>query len=686
MSRPEAHDQVVVDTLKTLAMDAVQRANSGHPGMPMGAADMTAELWLNHLVVDPTTPDFPDRDRFILSAGHGSMLLYGLLHLSGFDLSLGDLKKFRQLHSKTPGHPEHGLTAGVETTTGPLGQGFANATGMAMAEAFLAARFNRPGFPVVDHSIFGVCSDGDLQEGISHEAASLAGHLGLGKIVFLYDDNHISIDGDTSLSFSEDIPKRFEAYGWHVQSVDGHDRAAVGAALAAGRAETGRPSLICCRTHIGHGSPNTQDTAASHGSPLGPDEIALTKQGMGWPTDEPFRVPDEARSGFDAMRRRGADKRAEWEAMFARYAEAHPELAASWRTLHTGDGLPADIEDHLPTWEAGGKSEATRASSGKVLNALADAVPTLWGGSADLAGSNKTMISGQPPFSREVRGGRNLHFGVREHGMAAAMNGMALHGGVIPYGGTFLTFTDYMRGSMRLSALMHQRAVFVLSHDSVFLGEDGPTHQSVEHAMALRQIPGMDVWRPADGTETAGAWLAALRRSDGPASMLLTRQGLPQLPGTSWEGVARGGYIVEGDADTIPQIILMGTGSELHLCTEAAAELTGQGVNVRVVSMPSMERFAAQPEVYRQAVLPDRCPLRLSVEAGRTAGWERWVGPFGASIGIDRFGESAPAGDLAEFFGITTANVANVARGLLGTWRQRARDHVALVSSLLGDG
>ncbi len=372
--------------------------------------------------------------------------------------------------------------------------------------------------------------------------------------------------------------------------------------------------------------------------------------------------------------------------MFERYEAAHPQLAASWRTLHRGDGLPNDLERHLPTWEPGSKAEATRSSSGRVINALADHLPTLWGGSADLAGSNMTMVSGQPAFSRERRDGRNLHYGVREHGMAAAMNGMALHGAVIPYGGTFLTFTDYMRGSMRLAALMRQRVVYILSHDSIFLGEDGPTHQSVEHAMALRQIPGLDVWRPGDGTETAGAWLAALRQPDRPAALLLTRQALPQLEGTSLEGVARGGYIVVGDAAVVPQITLIGTGSELHLCVAAAAGLASQGVEVRVVSMPSMERFAAQPEVYRQEVLPDRCPLRLSVEAGRTLGWQRFVGPFGTSIGIDRFGESAPAGDLAEFFGLTVANVANVARGLLGTWRQRARDHVALVSSLLGDG
>ncbi len=669
-------------------MDAIQKANSGHPGMPMGMADAASVLWTRFLTVDPGQPDAPNRDRFVLSAGHGSMLLYGLLHLAGFDLTLEDIKRFRQLGSRTPGHPEVGITAGVETTTGPLGQGFANGVGMAMAEAFLAERFNRPGFELVDHHTFGICSDGDLQEGISHEAASLAGHLGLGKIVYLYDDNGITIDGSTDLSFTEDTTGRFEAYGWHVLTVDGHDHEAVAAAITAGVAETARPTLVRCKTHIGHMSPNKQDTAGSHGSPLGDEEIRLTKAAMGWPEEARFLVPDDARVAFDAMRARGAARGAAWEDLFARYADAHPALAAEWERVHAPETTSIDaLAEHLPTmasWDDVG-SQATRASSGKVLNALSEFLPTLWGGSADLTGSNKTDVSGGATFQKDNRGGRNLRYGIREHGMAAAMNGMALHGGVIPYGGTFLTFSDYMRPSIRLAALMHQRVVFVLTHDSIFLGEDGPTHQSVEHAMALRQIPGLHVMRPADGRETAAAWAAALERADGPTALLLTRQGLPQLPGTmtALEGVRRGAYVVHGAPDEVPQITLIGTGSELHLCTEAAQVLEQQGVSVRVVSMPCAERFLAQPEVYRDSVLPPACVLRVAVEAGRTYGWERFVGPFGVAIGVDRFGESAPADELATFFGLTTEDVLNKARGLLGTWRQVAADHIAKVNGAI---
>jgi transketolase len=662
-----ALDRLVANTIKTLAIDAVEAANSGHPGMPMGMADASSVLWRHFLTVDPGAPEFPDRDRFVLSAGHGSMLIYALLHLSGFDLPLSELRRFRQLGSKTPGHPERGITPGVETTTGPLGQGLANAVGMAMAAEYLGARFNRPGFAVVDHHVFGICSDGDLQEGISHEAASIAGHLGLGRIVFLYDDNQISIEGSTELSFTEDTTGRFEAYGWQVLAVDGHDQAATAAAIAQAVACTDRPSLIRCRTHIGQGSPNKQDSASSHGSPLGAEETRLTKQAMGWPLEPTFIVPDAVRAAFEPLRQRGAAKRATWEAMMLRYQDAFPELAASWATLHSGDGLPADMEAHLPSFDGVG-SQATRASSGAVLTALAPVLPTLWGGSADLAGSNNTMIKGQPSFQKGERGGRNLHYGVREHGMAAAMNGMALHGGIIPYGGTFLTFSDYMRPSMRLAALMHQRAIYVLTHDSIFLGEDGPTHQSVEHAMALRLIPGLDVMRPADGRETAAAWAAALRRADGPTALLLTRQGLPQLEGTraAMEGVARGAYVVVGQDVRDPELILIGTGSELHLCTEAAATLASEGRRVRVVSMPCAERFVRQSQAWRDEVLPASCKKRLSVEAGRTFGWERFVGDGGQSVGVDTFGESAPAEELAEHFGITAANVLARARTLLG--------------------
>jgi len=648
----------LINTIKTLAIDAVQKADSGHPGLPMGMADAASVLWADFLTVDPAVPTWFDRDRFVLSAGHGSMLLYALLHLAGFDLSLEEIKRFRQLGSKTPGHPEHGLTPGVETTTGPLGQGVANAVGMAMAEAHLAARYNRGDLQVVDHMTWGVCSDGDLQEGIASEAASLAGHLGLGKLVFLYDDNSITIEGKTDLSWSESVPDRFAAYGWHVLTVDGYDLVAVGNALAAARAETQRPSLISCKTHIGHGSPHKQDTAAAHGSPLGAEEIKLVKEAIGWPIEPAFIVPDEAVAAFDALRARGALRRTAWEDTFKRYGEAHPELAAELTRIISGE-LPADLESRLPV--ASDKPMATRVSSGKVINALAPYLPELWGGSADLAGSTKTLIDKAGSFSKFDRAGRNLHFGIREHGMAGIINGMALHGGVIPYGATFLTFTDYMRGSMRLSALMQQRVIYVLTHDSIFLGEDGPTHQSVEHAMALRLIPGMTVLRPADSREVAYAWLFAVRHQ-GPSALLLTRQDLPLIP-NSGAGVLRGGYtVVEVEA---PDLIFVGTGSELHLCTLAAEQLAKEGLRAKVVSMPSIERFMAEPQAYRDEILPPSVLVRVTAEAGRTHGWEPITGPFGVSVGIDRFGESAPMEVLAEHFGFTADHVAKVAREAL---------------------
>ena len=658
---------LVVETLKNLAIDAIEAANSGHPGMPMGMADAASVLWRRFLVVDPADPGFADRDRFVLSAGHGSTLLYGLLHLAGFDLPLDELRRFRQLGARTPGHPEVGVTPGVEATTGPLGQGFAMCVGMAMAAERLAARYNRPGFPLVDHRVYAIAGDGCLAEGISHEAASLAGHLGLGRMVILYDDNRITIDGSTDLAFTEDVAARFEAYGWHVLKVDGHDHAAVAAAIEAAVADPDRPSLVCCRTHIGAGSPNRHDSAKVHGSPLGPEEARLTKEAMGWPVDQPFLVPERARAAFADLRRRGADKRRRWVAMFERYRAAHPELAAEWERIHTGDGLPADLEDLLPDFSAVTK-QATRASSGKVIEALAEVLPNLWGGSADLAGSNNTLVPGQPSFQRGRRDGRNLH-----------MNGMALHGGVIPYGGTFLTFSDYMRGAMRLGSLMKQRAIYVLTHDSIFLGEDGPTHQAVEHAAALRVIPDLRVLRPADARETAAAWALALRRHDGPTCLLLTRQSLPLLPGTERAAaeLGHGAYVVHGAATATPDIVLIGTGSELHLCTGAASLLEAEGVSVRVVSMPSVELFRSQPPALRDAVLPPSCPLRLSVEAGSTTGWAEIVGPFGASWGLDRFGESAPAGDLARHFGFTVEHVAARAREMLAGLPERAAAEVA---------
>ena len=678
--RIKVDEQVVVDTIRTLSMDAVQKAKSGHPGMPMGMADGAAVLWLHHLTTDPSAPEFVDRDRFILSAGHGSMLIYSLLHLSGHDLGLDELKSFRQLHSRTPGHPEYGMTPGVEVTTGPLGQGFATAVGMAMAERYLAAQFNRPGHTIVDHAVLGICSDGDLEEGISHEAASLAGHLGLGKITFLYDDNNITIDGDATLAFSEDTTRRFEAYGWHVQSVDGHDRDAIHAAILAGKAVTDRPSLIRCKTHIGYGSPNKQDSASSHGSPLGDEEIRLTKEGMGWPVDAYFEVPQSALDAFSILKERGQAKRTQWEAAFDAYGSAHPELAAQWVSIHEGNGLPGHLESLLPGFGTNGDEKtATRSASGAVINALAETLPQLWGGSADLAGSNMTLVAGQPSFQRDRPDGRNLHYGIREHGMAAAMNGMALHGGVIPYGGTFLTFSDYMRGSMRLSALMKLRAVYILTHDSIFLGEDGPTHQSVEHAAALRLIPGMHVMRPADIRETSAAWAAALRRTDGPTCLLLSRQGLPPIPGSTraMEGVERGAYLVHGDPNEAPDLILIGTGSELHLCLEAAAALEAEGHRTRVISMPSVERFRSQDAEYKERLLPSQSPLRISVEAGTTNGWADIVGPLGHSIGIDTFGESAPASALAEHFGFTTGHVTRRAQGMLASFRPDAERRIS---------
>ncbi len=663
---PVNASDVLVQTLKTLAIDAVEKAQSGHPGMPMGMADAAAVLWADHLTVDPADPAWFNRDRFVLSAGHGSMLLYALLHLSGHPLSLDELKRFRQLHSKTPGHPEHGMTPGVETTTGPLGQGLATAVGMAMAEAHLAARFNRPGFPVVDHLTLGICSDGDLQEGVALEAVSLAGHLGLGKLVFLYDDNAITIEGDTALAFTEDVPARFRACDWHVISVDGHDREAVHAALAEAIAERSRPSLVACRTRIGRGSPNKEGKASSHGSPLGAKEVALTKAAMGWPLEPTFLVPDAARAAFEPLRARGRDAHTAWDAMMADYRATHPELAAELDAM-IGGGLPADLAAIVPAF--GDAPIATRNASGKVINALAPHVPGLWGGSADLAGSTKTLIDGAASFSKAVRTGRNLHFGIREHAMAAALNGIALHGGLIPYGATFLTFSDYMRGAMRLSALMKQRAIYVLTHDSIFLGEDGPTHQSIEHAQALRLIPGLQVFRPGDARETAWAWIAALESTDRPSCLLLTRQDLPGIPGTG-EGLRRGGYVVRDPA--APALLFIATGSELHVAMQAAEALAAEGIEARVVSMPSVERFLEQPEAWRASVLPASIPVRVAVEAGRTVGWERFVGPFGDIVGLDRFGESAPAEELADFFGLTAAAIADRARATLAAFPARA--------------
>jgi len=660
-------DELAINTIRFLAVDAVQRAESGHPGMPMGAAPMAYVLWTRHLSHNPRDPQWPDRDRFVLSAGHGSMLLYALLHLTGYDLSMEELKNFRQWGSKTPGHPEAHLTPGVETTTGPLGQGVANAVGMAIAEKHLAARFNTPERPLVDHYTYAICSDGDLMEGISHEAASLAGHLGLGKLIYLYDDNEISIDGSTDLAFTEDADARFEAYDWHVQRIDdGNDLHAIDAAIQAAQAETERPSLISVRTHIGYGSPNQQDTAAAHGSPLGEDEVVLTKRNLGWPEDETFYVPDAVRDHLREAISRGADAQAAWNERFARYKEEQPEKAQAFATGMAGD-LPDGWADALPTFEAG-TSMATRAASGTTLDALGPHLPSLIGGSADLTGSNKTDIEGRHDFQTDRPEGQYFRFGVREHAMAGAANGMALHGGVRPYVGTFLIFSDYLRPSLRLSALMEQPVIYVFTHDSIGLGEDGPTHQPIEHLMALRAIPNLTLIRPADANETAQAWRAALQNDHGPTALALTRQGLPTLDRTTYasaEGVRQGAYVLSDDDDT-PDAILIASGSEVQHIARAAETLRADdGINVRVVSMPSWALFDAQPDAYRDAVLPPNVDVRLAMEAGRAQGWERYVGPKGRIIGIDRFGASAPGSTNMEQFGFTAEHVVDTVRAML---------------------
>ncbi|HSL71392.1 MAG TPA: transketolase [Longimicrobiales bacterium] len=656
---------IAADTIRVLAAEAVQRANSGHPGMPMGMADAAVVLWSLFLKHDPAAPDWWDRDRFVLSAGHGSMLLYALLHLSGYDLPLAELMRFRQLGSRTPGHPERGLTAGVETTTGPLGQGVGNAVGLALAERWLAERYNRPGFKVVDHRTYVIASDGDLMEGISHEAGSLAGHLGLNKLTVLYDDNRISIDGPTGLSFSEDIVGRFTAYGWHVELTNGNWPADVEAALRKAAADP-RPSLIACRTRIGFGSPNREGTNKAHGEPLGAEEVRLVKQQLGWPADQEFFVPETARAFLEAAAARGSHRRAEWEQRFARYEHAHPELATELRAAMAGK-LPGDWATTLPSFSSG-KPMATRAASGAVIDALAPRLPTLIGGSADLTPSNNTQPRAETgrPISRDDFAGHYIHFGVREHGMAAILNGLALHGGVRPYGGTFLVFSDYMRPAVRLAALMGLPVVFIFTHDSVGLGEDGPTHQPVEHLTALRAIPNLIVLRPADANETVEAWRAALEQTETPTALVLTRQAVPVLDRDQLApaaGVRRGAYIL-ADADPF-DVILIATGSEVQLALEARELLMRENVRVRVVSMPSRELFEQQDAEYRESVLPARVAARVSVEAGATLGWGAYVGLQGASVGLDRFGASAPGAEVFRHVGLTADAVVAAARRVL---------------------
>jgi len=651
-------DERCITTIRLLAVDMVEQARSGHPGLPLGAAPMAYALWSRHLRHNPADPAWPNRDRFILSAGHGSALLYALLHLTGYDLSLEELKNFRQWGSKTPGHPEYGHTPGVECTTGPLGQGFAMGVGMAIAERWLAARFNRPDYPVIDHYTYALVSDGDLMEGVACEAASLAGHLKLGKLIYLYDDNHITIEGDTSITFTEDVAKRFEAYGWHIQRVeDGNDVEAVSRAIENAKAETQRPSLILVRTVIGYGSPK-QNNPACHGEPLGPEASQATKECFGWPADAAFFVPDDVRRFMGRAVKEGGRMQQAWRDLLEGYRKAYPQEAALLEAYLSGT-LPDGWTEALPAFDPAEGPLATRAASGKVLNALAPVITNLMGGSADLAPSNKTFI---------VDGGdRNLHFGVREHAMGAILNGMALHGGVRPYGGTFLVFADYMRPAIRLAALMGTRVIYIFTHDSIGVGEDGPTHQPIEQLASLRVIPHLTVIRPADAKETAAAWKRALE-SDGPVALALTRQKVPVLDLSMdrvLEGVEKGGYVL-ADSTEPPRLILMATGSEVHLALGAKEILEKEkGVPTRVVSMPSWELFAGQPPTYRDSVLPPQVRARVAVEAGTALGWHRWVGDAGAVIGIDRFGASAPGGEVMKRFGFTVENVVETALRVL---------------------
>ncbi len=660
--RPFAY--TVANTIRCLSMDAVQEANSGHPGAPMGMADFAAVLITRFLKVCPSRPAWPDRDRFVLSAGHASMLLYSALHLLGFDLSLEEIRRFRQWGSRTPGHPEAGLTPGVETTTGPLGQGFGNAVGMALAERMLAARFNEGDRDLVDHYTYVIASDGDMMEGVQAEAASLAGHLGLGKLIVYYDSNRITIDGPTPITFSEDVGRRFAALGWHVLTVDGHDHPALESALEIAREETERPSLIVGRSHIAYGSPGKQDTPASHGAPLGEEEIRRTKENLGWPVEPPFHVPGEVREFF-ARRRTVLEREADWwEMKLADLRREDPGRAREWDRFQAGE-IPVELP--LPGFAAG-EEIATRKASHACLAAFAEAVPFLVGGSADLAASNKTDFPGGAEVRREDFGGRILRFGIREHAMGAVANGLALHGGLRPLAATFLVFSDYCRPAIRLAALMGLPVLYVFTHDSIFVGEDGPTHQPVEHLAALRAIPGLAVLRPADATETAAAWETALRRRDGPTALVLSRQGLPVLDRSELapaEGVSRGAYVLSG-AEEDPDLILLASGSEVSLILETAARLRAGGRKVRVVSVPSFELFLAQDRAYREAVLPPSCPRRLAVEAGVRQGWDRWLGPGGSFHGMTRFGASAPAAEIARRFGFTADHITRLAEALIG--------------------
>lgn len=661
-------EQLSINTIRTLSIDAIEKANSGHPGMPMGAAPMAYTLWTQFMKHNPNNPTWFNRDRFVLSAGHGSMLLYSLLHLSGYDVTMDDLKSFRQWGSKTPGHPEYGHTAGVDATTGPLGQGISTAVGMAMAERHLAAKYNRDAYNVVDHYTYAICGDGDLMEGVSSEASSLAAHLGLGRLVVLYDSNDISLDGDLNRSFSESVEDRYKAYGWQVIRVeDGNDVEAVAKAIEEAKADETRPTLIEVRTTIGFGSPNKSGKSASHGSPLGVDETKLTKESYTWTFEQDFHVPEEVYEDFrKSVQNAGETAQAEWNTMFGEYAQAHPELANELQTAMKGL-LPEGWDQNLPTYELGSKT-ATRSSSGAVINAIAEAVPSFFGGSADLAGSNKTYMNNEKDFTRADYSGKNIWYGVREFAMGAAMNGIALHGGLKTYGGTFFVFSDYLRPAIRLAALMQLPVTYVFTHDSIAVGEDGPTHEPVEQLAALRAMPNVSVIRPADGNESVAAWKLALESTNTPTALILTRQDLPTLEGAkddTYEKVAKGAYVISASKKETADAILLATGSEVSLAIEAQKALSQEGVDAAVVSMPSMDRFEAQSAEYKESVLPKTVTKRFAIEMGASFGWHRYVGLDGDVLAIDTFGASAPGEKIIEEYGFTVENVVRKVKEML---------------------
>jgi transketolase len=676
-------DELCINTIRFLSIDAIEKANSGHPGMVMGAAPMAYALWTGFLKHNPTNPDWFDRDRFILSAGHGSMLLYSLLHLTGYSVSLDQIKQFRQWKSITPGHPEKGIVPGVEVTTGPLGQGFANGVGMAIAEAYLAARYNRPGFKIIDHFIYAIVSDGDLMEGVASEAASVAGHLGLGKLIYLYDDNRVSLAASTDITFTENRKKRFEAYGWHTQVVkDGNDFDAIKNAIRTAKKEKDRPSIILIRTHIGYGSPNKQGTFEVHGAPLGKEETMLTKKNLGWPAEPDFYIPDQALEHFRKAVALGKKAETDWESKFREYSRAFPELAQELRLFITG-GLPEGWDKNIPTFQSDAKGMATRVVSGKVLNVIAPALPHIIGGSCDLDPSTHTALKDRGDFCnpKVIHGdqqgsvgkswgfnGRNIHFGVREHAMGSMMNGMAAHRGILPFGSTFLIFSDYMRPAIRLAALMGLKVIYVFTHDSISVGEDGPTHQPVEQLASLRAIPDLTLIRPCDANETAEAWRVAIETKDRPVALILTRQNVPtfdRLTVAGAGGLRKGAYIFSDAENSKPDIILIASGSEVHLAMEAKQKLLAKGIKARVVSMPSWELFEAQPAEYKDSVLPRDIKARLTIEAGSTQGWLRYAGEQGGSIGIDKFGASAPGNTVMREYGLTADNVCTKATEIL---------------------